>query len=69
MKRTLRALVNTCWLLTACASTSAGQVGPSATQPAPFNPSSSPMAAGTGGSANVTTSETGVATLGANAGD
>jgi len=71
MKRTLRALVNTCWLLAACASTSAGQSSPqgptgAATQPPPFT---SAPAQGTGGTANVTTSETGVATLGANPGD
>lgn len=69
MKRTLRALVNTCWLLTACASTSAGQSGPqgpAGTQPPPFT---SAPAEGTGGAANVTTSDAGVATLGANAAD
>src|SRR4051812_13693238 len=72
MKRTLRALVNTCWLLAACASTSAGgqgaPQGPAGvpTQPPPFGAAPSE---GTGGAANVTTSPTGVATLGANAGD
>jgi len=69
MKRTLRALVNGCWLLAACASTSAsGQGGPQgpATQPPPFT--SGPPAS-SGGAANVTTSDTGVATLGANAVD
>ena len=70
MKRTLRALVNTSWLLAACASTSAGQVGqsssPGSTQPPPFTAAPAP---GTGGSANVTTSDAGVATLGANAPD
>ena len=73
MKRTLRALVNTCWLLAACASTSAGGQGSpqgpgaAATPPPPFTSSAPP--AGTGGAANVTTSDAGVATLGANAAD
>src|SRR3569833_533766 len=70
MKRTLRALVNTSWLLAACASTSAGQVGqsssPGSTQPPPFTAAPAP---GTGGSANVTSADAGVATLGANAPD
>lgn len=76
MKRTLRALVNTCWLLAACASTSAGQVGQSSpggpTQPPPFTSPPSTSTGGSppsGGSANITTSDTGVATLGASAGD
>lgn len=64
MKRTLRALVNVCWLLAACASTSSGQSGPNGpggpTQPPPFMPAPPPGSGGANGA------EGGGTTLGAN---